>query len=562
MDLILPIVVAIRLLCAQYSIIPDCDEVFNYWEPTHFLTHGYGLQTWEYSPVYAIRSWAYVGIHAGIINIARILGIEHKQMLFLVLRSVLGVVSALSEARLYRTLKQYSRRVALFYVVFSAASTGMFHGSVSYLPSSFAMYMFTFGMSYFLDKTCKCRRLAFVKGLSFTLFGAIFGWPFAAAMIVPFGVNYVFNCLYAANPRITNGLGCIFKTAWLSFLITVALCIAIVSIDSIFYRKLEFVPYNIVAYNVLYSDDTTGPGIFGTEPWYYYFLNLAMNFNIAFILALASAIVPVFNLFHKSLKMPFMGLVTMISPFFLWLAIFTVQPHKEERFMYVAYPSLCLNAALTLETFSIFAQSLFSAVGLKSVITRRLVVFTVVAAFAILSLSRSSALTIYYGAPINVLDQMHHLSGNVCVGREWYRFPSSYFLRDDQRLKFVKSGFSGLLPGEFIESDDWWWKRKGTWVEPVNMNNKNLEDFSKYVSVDECKLVIDSSLPVDTSVGEIYFTEDFHYVKMKCLRFLNSQQSTGIARVLWIPELLHPYLKTFLVWDEYCLLQQVESFSD
>lgn len=37
--------------------------VFNYWEPTHYLSHGYGLQTWEYSPVYAIRSWAYVGLH-------------------------------------------------------------------------------------------------------------------------------------------------------------------------------------------------------------------------------------------------------------------------------------------------------------------------------------------------------------------------------------------------------------------------------------------------------------------------------------------------------------------
>jgi hypothetical protein len=38
--------------------------VFNYWEPTHYLSHGYGLQTWEYSPAYAIRSWAYIVLHA------------------------------------------------------------------------------------------------------------------------------------------------------------------------------------------------------------------------------------------------------------------------------------------------------------------------------------------------------------------------------------------------------------------------------------------------------------------------------------------------------------------
>lgn len=51
----------------------DCDETFNYWEPTHYLSHGYGLQTWEYSPEYGIRSWLYIGLHAVIGNIRRLL---------------------------------------------------------------------------------------------------------------------------------------------------------------------------------------------------------------------------------------------------------------------------------------------------------------------------------------------------------------------------------------------------------------------------------------------------------------------------------------------------------
>lgn len=37
-----------RLLSAVYNIVHDCDEVYNYWEPLHFLLYGYGLQTWEY----------------------------------------------------------------------------------------------------------------------------------------------------------------------------------------------------------------------------------------------------------------------------------------------------------------------------------------------------------------------------------------------------------------------------------------------------------------------------------------------------------------------------------
>jgi len=51
------------MVAALFTVITDCDETFNYWEPTHYLHYGYGLQTWEYSPKYSIRSWAYIGLH-------------------------------------------------------------------------------------------------------------------------------------------------------------------------------------------------------------------------------------------------------------------------------------------------------------------------------------------------------------------------------------------------------------------------------------------------------------------------------------------------------------------
>ena len=37
--------------------------VFNFWEPLHLLDRGYGFQTWEVSPEYSIRSWAYIVLH-------------------------------------------------------------------------------------------------------------------------------------------------------------------------------------------------------------------------------------------------------------------------------------------------------------------------------------------------------------------------------------------------------------------------------------------------------------------------------------------------------------------
>ena len=37
-----------RYYSAMYNNIHDCDEVFNYWEPLHYLFHKSGFQTWEY----------------------------------------------------------------------------------------------------------------------------------------------------------------------------------------------------------------------------------------------------------------------------------------------------------------------------------------------------------------------------------------------------------------------------------------------------------------------------------------------------------------------------------
>ena len=39
-----------RLCAAVWSGVSDCDEAFNYWEPTHHLIYSQGMQTWEYDP--------------------------------------------------------------------------------------------------------------------------------------------------------------------------------------------------------------------------------------------------------------------------------------------------------------------------------------------------------------------------------------------------------------------------------------------------------------------------------------------------------------------------------
>jgi alpha-1,2-mannosyltransferase len=140
--LALRILVIVRVAGAMYSNIQDCDEVFNFWEPLHFLDHGHGFQTWEVSPVYGIRSWAYVILHLLPARIPALFLGPDKRLAFFTVRIALAVASSLCEIKLYRTVvEKVNERVGrylFFMLLFSAgmwnASGGMF--PFVYLPFS------------------------------------------------------------------------------------------------------------------------------------------------------------------------------------------------------------------------------------------------------------------------------------------------------------------------------------------------------------------------------------------------------------------------------------------
>lgn len=182
--------------------------------------------------------------------------------------------------------------------------------------------------------------------------------------------------------------------------------------------------------------------------------------------------------------------VTLVSPFYTWFAIFTVQPHKEERFMYPAYPFLALNAAIAFH----LVLSYIGSGNPKELIGRvpAKLKLAVVMAFVLtavnIGLLRIVGVVTAYNAPLKVFEPLHEQSTaqsgrSVCLGKEWYRFPSSFFLPDGMKAKFVKSEFRGLLPGEFAESKAIWDVINATSAIPTGMNDRNEEDPGKYVSL-------------------------------------------------------------------------------
>ena len=251
------------------------------------------------------------------------------------------------------------------------------------------------------------------------------------------------------------------------------------------------VPWNIVSYNV-FGGAGKGPDIFGTEPWTFYVRNLLLNFNLWFILGLLSGPLLFLQVVFRSQttsKESLLRSATFALPFYLWLAIFTLQPHKEERFMYPAYPFLALNAALALHLIVAYLGS----TNPKEVVGRipLKLKFASIGGTLLLASSlgvlRIAGVVTAYNAPLQVFHELDK-SGlaeqrdyTVCLGKEWYRFPSSFFLPNDLRARFVKSEFSGLLPGEFAEKSTESGLFPGTWMTPAGMNDRNQEDMNKYV---------------------------------------------------------------------------------
>lgn len=155
--------------------------------------------------------------------------------------------------------------------------------------------------------------------------------------------------------------------------------------------------------------------------------------------------------------------------------------------MYPAYGFLCLNAALALHAllFELGHANPSSLLGgIPSLLKTCIVVVGVLVTIAICVLRTAGTVTAY-NAPMKIygiLQDPEYITaqGSLCLGKEWYRFPSSYFLPKGIRAQFIKSEFSGLLPGHF-SGETGSLGLPVTATIPPGMNDENVEDPGKHV---------------------------------------------------------------------------------
>jgi alpha-1,2-mannosyltransferase len=83
----------------------DTDETYGYFEPLHFLLYGHGMQTWEYSPEFAIRTYAFVLPFVPLCRLLMALGCE-KITVFFSIKMVLGQAFAWAAARFLQAMQR------------------------------------------------------------------------------------------------------------------------------------------------------------------------------------------------------------------------------------------------------------------------------------------------------------------------------------------------------------------------------------------------------------------------------------------------------------------------
>ncbi|KAL7310854.1 mannosyltransferase [Mucor circinelloides] len=604
----------IRCCSALYRIVDDCDEVYNYWEPTHYLLQGYGRETWEYSTDYKIRSWAFIFVNAVVGFVTKLLTSTKLQTFYLI-RLFLAAVSSYVEARFYRTVtEEINPHVGRYVYAILFFGAGMFNASTAYLPSTLAMYCVFMAFSYALRPVSdidlkRTYTVVFWIGL-----GALGGWPFAALIGVPFAFEEV---LIYGRDTMTKEDGTVVRSVagknWrlrriIRLIEATVICGAGLSfilmlMDQMFYRKYTIVAWNIIKYNVLSNTEGRGPELYGVEPWYYYILNGILNFNIVFILALGSAACVLITAFIDRNRVPgatrmdhiwpYIQLGLKLIPFYLWLTVFSLQAHKEERFMYVAYPVVALNAAISIFLIRSWASRFagFLGAGVHTrVIVLRYTSLAILFVYGVLSISRITALLTRYRAPFQVYtslwkeqapDQLVNRNyiqedfpdnvdlklKNVCVGKEWYRFPSQFFLPSDTRLQFLKTNFEGQLPQEFEEDlgvgsyevdgkEQYYRKRIYGWYgarqAPEGFNDLNKENPSVYVKPEECDYLVDVDFPLRPAspLEPRYIRDTEHWEVMDCFPFLDADNSNRLSRAFWVPG------SPGLEWGDYCMLKR------
>lgn len=532
------LIVASGISCLL-TYIDDTDETYGYWEPLNYFLYGTGMQTWEYSPLYAIRTYAFIAPFWPLGWTLKFIGLS-KPVIFKCLKLSLGLLTSFSHSTfLYSILNSLGVEIFQNNVVFTIFSFGIFHSGTSFLPSAVVSNLILLSFSNWIYNKF---HLSILFGCVAVIWS---GWPFIAVLFIPIGLHMI------AHRCSHNGLHSTVSLLIVGLFTLILVITPAALIDMCFYGKRTFPPLNILLYNTLGGH---GDELYGVEPVSYYIKNLFLNLGPA---AIVAPLLPIIVIIMRLLKLKnnFAGYEGKIAAIYssaaIWLVILFSRPHKEERFLYPVLPLLTFLAAVVTSASGQILTSISSKTEFKSaaIVLPSFLRAVVLVSAVCLGVSRSIACYRNYTGYQNlwqhtseILQSGPHTEAKlltVCMGTHWYTFPSHFFLPQNARLAFVRDAFHGQLPQPYSPL--------GTDADPTQpFNDENKEEMSRYVSEEDCDyavIVIDNNREQSVTAQSFsdYIVQSVDFELLVRNNVLNAKESPSLTRAFFIPYLSDKY---------------------
>jgi alpha-1,2-mannosyltransferase len=184
------------------------------------------MQTWEYSPEFAIRTYAFILPLSPLGYIASHFNMQ-KLHIFYLIRFLIGQFTAYCCSRLISAVeKTFKQDIHLPMCVFLLSSPGLFYASTSYLPSAVSSSLLMLAFAYWLNDSYSSAIFSACIAVIYS------GWPFVGVLFAPMGVHMLLRT--ASKP---NALLELFHLILNGSIILLFVIVSAVLIDSHMYQK-------------------------------------------------------------------------------------------------------------------------------------------------------------------------------------------------------------------------------------------------------------------------------------------------------------------------------------
>lgn len=554
-ELVIKSLLAVRLFSAIFGVISySNDEVFNNWEPLHMLIHGVGFQTLEFSPTVANGSYFFLSPYYYWSYFFASQAFFSKIAQFMMVRLLVGGFCLGGEYYAYSVIcDRINISTGKLFLFFSIFSAGMFQESVKFSQPSFGMSCLFYFLGSYLTEN-------WTLSVIFTTLTIFTGCTLNSMFL------FVIFIMCIMRERVQRFLA--------SLTVTVPIVLALrITVDSFYYGKVVGPWYE----HYLSVDELLEMHGKASRVIHFYLLNIGTNWNIAVIVACLSVIPVLIHAVRGPKKeSPRLWLdKTRTHVLLLVLMYFTVLYvlvsallNLDVSMMASIYPFVALFAALACDEFLQLMSRKKLSYG---------VVCSVLFSYALLSGMRITSLIEGYGAHIEIYNSFnkelfaHQVFDGfnnpirLCTGKEWHRFPSSFFIPDEAfdgsaqtrpiEMSFTQSNYHGLSPSKFLKlnrtiyiNDD---RIEITrHVEP-DIRFFKTED-STYDSVDSCDYFIDVDYPANGKEQNLKEMPE-HWKPIESRRVMNRQSSLFFWRTFFVPVPVPGYVE----WTNCTLYRRI-----